>query len=251
MYKKIFTIFVLLQISACELLSLDALVQNKEVVTKTNKVMKKTQSSIDKLDDESEMMLAQYDVASKELENYTIYNKQLKDIVASQILEMESISKQNRDIAITKRRIMPMIEKMIDVLEEFVKNDRPFLLKEREQRVASLRANMKRADISISAKYRQILESYQIEIDYGKTIETYDGDVESKRVHFLKVGRVGFYYQTRDKAQTAVWSTKKRAWEMLEEDSYNLAISKAIKIASKQRTPELFCIAVEQAQERR
>ena len=249
MYKKIFAVSIILQIFACQLFSSDSLKKSQTITSKTNKVIQKNQLEINKLDDKNEMMLAQYEVALKELDNYSIYNKQLQEIVTSQKKEIASIDKQNLEIRITKRRIMPMMQKMITVLEEFIKKDRPFLLDERKQRIDSLKNNMKRGDLSISSKYRQILESYQIEIDYGQTIESYKGKVEEKLVNFLKVGRVGLYYQTRDKSETAVWNMQKKVWQVLEDMDYHIAISKGIKIASKKRSPEMFFIAVEQEKE--
>ena len=36
---------------------------------------------------------------------------------------------------------------------------------------------MGRADVTISEKYRRILEAYQVEMDYGRTIEAYEGEL--------------------------------------------------------------------------
>ena len=249
MYKRVIFLFIILQIFTYQLFSSDNLKKSQKITTSTNKVIQKTQKEINKLDDNSELMLAEYEVALKELDNYNVYNKQLQEIVTSQEMEIASIDKQDLEIRVTKRQIMPMMQKMITVLEEFIEKDRPFLLNERKQRIDSLKNNMKRADLSISSKYRQILESYQIEIDYGQTIESYKGKVSEKQVDFLKVGRVGLYYQTRDKSETAVWSVKKKAWHILDDMDYYISISKGIKIASKQHSPEMFFIAVEHDKE--
>ena len=38
---------------------------------------------------------------------------------------------------------------------------------------------MTRADVTISEKYRRIVEAYQVEMDYGRTIEAYEGKLAS------------------------------------------------------------------------
>ena len=40
---------------------------------------------------------------------------------------------------------------------------------------------MGRADVTISEKYRRIVEAYQIEMDYGRTIEAYEGEARRRR----------------------------------------------------------------------
>jgi hypothetical protein len=143
------------------------------------------------------------------------------------------------------------MQQMIDGLAQFIASDYPFLPEERSQRLERLNANMKRADLSIAAKYRQILEAYQIEIDYGNTLEAYEGVIEDKRVNFLKVGRIGLYYLSMDKAQCAAWDPGQGQWRPLDDMDYKVSIAKAIKVAKKQRAPDLFFAAVAPARERK
>lgn len=227
-----------------------ALQESRTISTETNAVLQSTQKKIDTLDDERRTMAAEYDVVSRERESYEVYNGQLREIVRSQIAEMDAIKRQSAEIEITKREIMPLMERMIDTLERFIAEDRPFLPDERAGRIASLRGSMKRADLSIAAKYRQILEAYQIEMDYGNTMEAYNGDLDGRRVTFLKVGRIGFYYQSRDGGTTAVWDRATRTWRPLEGSDYHIAVAKGIKMARKQRSPELFFVAVDPAEVR-
>ena len=81
--------------------------------------------------------------------------------------------------------------KMIDALDQFVELDMPFLLEERRQRVAFLRTLLERSDVTVAEKFRRLLEAYEIENDYGRTIESYKGSLDvdgaSREVDFLRI----------------------------------------------------------------
>jgi len=109
---------------------------------------------------------------------------------------------------------------------------------------------MNRADISVSEKFRRVLEAYQIEVNYGRTIEAYSGmlaiDGQNMDVDFLRVGRVSLVYQTRDGSRLGEWqqlSGKKGHWQTLSQD-YRLGINKALRIARKQLAPDLIMVPV-------
>ena len=233
------------------LLSHNAFKDSQELSSKTNETLQNTQKSINSLDDKRRVMMAEYDVISQEIENYKIYNKQLQDIIDSQNKEKDLILRQKDEIEVTKREIMPLMSRMIDTLEIFIQKDRPFLPKERALRIETLRESMKRSDLSIAAKYRQILEAYQIEIDYGNTMEAYEGDVDGRKVEFLKVGRIALFYQSIDAKHTAVWDKKSASWKELEDSDYHISVAKGIKMARKRRTPDLLFIAVDQEEQRK
>jgi hypothetical protein len=229
----------------------DALDKSRQLVTDTNKKLQATQKTIDKADDTITQMLGEYKTTRKEIDNYRIYNGQLEEIVASQADELKLLENDIDKIEATGLEIMPLMQRMIDGLAQFIASDYPFLPEERSDRIARLNASMKRADLSIAAKYRQILEAYQIEIDYGNTLEAYEGDLDPKKVVFLKIGRIGLYYLSLDKEQCAAWDPAQQSWQPLEDMDYKLSIAKAIKIAKKQRAPELFFAAVAPARERK
>jgi len=229
----------------------DAFKESKETVSKTDAVLKQTQKKIDKTDDRTTKMFEEYKEAGSEIESYRIYNSQLEDIVNSQQNEMDGLSKQIEGIDVTRRKIMPLMGKMIDVLEKFIEEDLPFLPKERSDRISRLRRDMKRSDITVSAKYIQILEAYRIEMQYGRTMEAYQGNIGKKKVNFLKIGRVGLYYMTLDAREYGVWDTKKGSWLALEDNDYASSIAKGIKIARKQSSPEFLLMAVRNAKERK
>ena len=130
------------------------------------------------------------------IENTKIYNDQLRKIITSQKEEMASIKTQIASLKDTNKDIVPLMVRMVDMLDQFVKMDVPFLKDERSKRVADLKAMLTRADVSTSEKFRRVLEAYQVENEYGRTIESYR-DVQTVAgtkltVDFLRVGRIVF-----------------------------------------------------------
>jgi hypothetical protein len=228
----------------------DSLDKSREIVATTNRELQASQQKINRADDKTAQMLSEYKTVLKELDNYQIYNGQLGEIVSSQEGEMRRISCDIDKIESTGLHILPFMQEMIDGLERFIASDYPFLPEERRQRIVHLNASMKRADVSTAAKFRQILEAYQIEIDYGNTLEAYEGHLEGRRVEFLKIGRIGFYYLSLDRKECGAWDAAQHRWQALDDIDYTIYIAKAIQIAKKQQAPDLIFAAVPPAKDR-
>ena len=207
----------------------------------------KTQQRIDKLDDETKQMLEEYQRLSRELDVLKVYDDQLERLVASQAEEKTSIRQQMQGLELTQREIVPLMLRMLTWLEEFVAVDQPFLPEERNQRVQQLKELMDRADVSVGEKYRRVLEAYQIEMDYSRTIEASRGELASgdrtRTVDFLRIGRVGLYYLTLDRAEVGFWNPATSQWEVLPE-RYNQSILNGLRIARKQAAPDLLRLPV-------
>ncbi len=225
----------------------DALDKSRATVAKTNQLLQKQQLKIDGLHRQTNELVDQYKTALRETENYKIYNKQLTDIVNSQNNDLLSLQSQIKNIEATAQQIMPMMQRMIDALRQFVAQDLPFLPIEREKRLTKLEDMMKRADITVAEKYRKILEAYQIEIEYGKTIEAYRAMLDNKNVNFLKIGRVALFYQTLDAKQYGVWNVQ-RQWQDVNHREVKNSIIKGLKIARKQQSPALLTIMANTAE---
>ena len=229
--------------------AVDALDKSRATVATTNKQLQQKQKKIDGLHEQTSQMVDQYRSALREIESYEIYNKQLKAIVLSQGNDLISLQQQIIEIEVTAQQIMPMMQRMIDTLQQFVAQDIPFLPVERAERLTRLEDTMKRADISVAEKYRKILEAYQIEIEYGKTLEAYRALLGDKNVNFLKVGRVAFFYETLDAQSYGVWQPKLQTWQLVEDREVKKSIATGIKIARKQRSPELLTIMATTAED--
>jgi len=220
-----------------------------ETQVKTDIAAKKSQDHIDNISDETTQMLAEYRETLRQTDSLRAYNNQLHKLVVSQQSELESIDLQLRNIETTQRDIVPLMLKMIDTMVAFVELDVPFLPEERQQRVQQLQTLMERADVTLAEKYRRILEAYQVETEYGRTIEAYQGELiiaeNSRTVDFLRIGRVSLYYLTLDGLEAGIWDQQE--WHKLDND-YRQNISQALKVAKKQLPPDLLVLPVKTAE---
>ena len=208
------------------------------------------QQQIDQVADDTDKIVGEYKVTIDQLENLKKYNAQLRELIKAQEEEKVSLRRQIDRISGVERDIVPLMNDMLGALKEFVAYDIPFLARERSKRVAELSTLMASADTTNSEKYRRLLEAYQIENDYGRTIEAYNGklseDDEAQEVTFLKIGRVAFVYQTLDGSTSFIWNPSKEGddkWERLS-GSYDTPISIAIRMAREQIPPDLIKIPV-------
>lgn len=192
-------------------------------------------------------MLTEYRQTMIQIADLAAYNEQLEGLVATQRVELADYERQFNEIEVTKRRILPLIVRMIEVLEEFVSIDIPFLETERRLRIEELRKLMARPEVPTSEKYRRTSEAYQIELEYGHSIEAYEGEVEmdgdTRTVNFLRFGRLGLYYMTLDGLEIGFWNEVEGAWETLP-DEYRQSLDRGIRIARKQLPPDLIQLPI-------
>ena len=138
-------------------------------------------------------------------------------------------------------------------MEEFVSIDIPFLETERDLRISELKKLMERPDVPTSEKYRRVSEAYQIELEYGHTIEAYEGEMdfggETRTVAFLRFGRLGLYYMTLDGLEIGQWNVVTDQWEILD-DEHRQSLDRAIRIARKQLPPDLIRLPIPAPEDR-
>ena len=206
-----------------------------------------TQEQIVKLDEQTRVLLADYQSTSKEYDSLKLYNDQVQKIINSQIEEIENILIKIDELDQTNQRIVPFMLRMIDGLENFIQLDIPFLMDERTDRLNNLKITMDRGDISTSEKFRLIVEAYKTELEYGRTIEAYRDniiidDVETS-ADFLRVGRIALTYLTLDGSKGGYWDTNSQTWEKAS-SSIKRSTEDALKVASKQAPPALIKIPV-------
>jgi hypothetical protein len=225
-----------------------------EAREETNAASAESQAKIDLISDDIDKMVAEYRTALSETRALEVYNDQVEQLIVAQEREVASLREQIDGVTRTGRQITPLMLRMIDTLESFVALDVPFLPDERRERVAELRKMMDRADVTISEKYRRLLEAYQIENEYGRTIEAYrdslDLDGVSRSVDFLRVGRIALMYQTLDGEESGAWDQGTRSWVPLD-SGYRLGIREGLRMARKQVAPDLIRVPLPAAEDLR
>lgn len=207
----------------------------------------RSQTRVDQISDETQQLLTEYLTVTQQTDRLKVYNQQVEKLIRDQEEQKLSIRQQLTEVEVVEKEILPFMIRMVDNLEQFVRLDVPFLLDERRNRVADLKDMMDQSNVTVSEKYRRVMEAYQIETDYGRTIEAYrgllgEGD-NARNVDFLRVGRVLLAYQTIDREETGFWNMQTKQWEPLP-DSYRTAIDRALRIARKQAAPELLTLPV-------
>ena len=203
-----------------------------------------SQTKIDRLADETRDLLADYKTVMKQVEGLRVYNARLDRQIANQERRIADIDQSISDAAIIQRQIPPLVTRMLDGLDQFIDLDMPFDLDTRKGNIEAVRANLDRSDVTSAEAFRQVLELYSIELQYGRGIESYsdtiDVDGASREVDVLRIGRVALVAQTTDGASTRAWNNSSRSWEELSTADYSAAVRKAVRIAKKQATIELL-----------
>lgn len=223
-------------------------IQNSSLQTSVD-----VQRRINSLDEQTRDLLNDFRSTMTQVEDLNAYNDQLDQLVATQRVEVADYERQFQEIEITKRRILPLIVRMIEVLDEFVAVDIPYLETERAMRIAELRKLMTRPEVPTSEKYRRVTEAYQIELEYGHTIEAYEGEMtfndETRTVAFLRFGRLGLYYMTLDGLEIGFWDNTRDDWVVLDSE-YRQSLDRAIRIARKQLPPDLIRLPIPAPEDR-
>lgn len=207
-----------------------------------------SQKRIEKLQSETNDLLGEFKIVNKEIEGLRVYNAQLEKQLQNQRKVITELEESIDNVTVIERQIQPLILKMLDGLDQFVELDLPFYVQERRERIADLRANQDRADITVAEKFRQVLEAYSIEAEYGRSLfsyeQTLDIEGQERQVNILGVGRVALMYQTTDLKYTGAWDQSQRAWVVLPAGEYRSAVQNGIKIAKKQVSQDIMSLPI-------
>ena len=237
----------LMLISIPMILPAQVLSQILETQTERTLIAQESQVRVDKVVTQTRSMEDQYRANLKEIDGLRIYNKLLELQIENQERVKVDLEQSIANVAIVNRQIVPVMTRMIDSLEQFISLDVPFLNQERTDRVEDLKELMSRQDVTVAEKFRKVTEAYQIENDYGRTIETYkdtlDLDGAILELDFLRIGRIALMYQSVDGKISGVWNQDTQSWD--DASSQRNQIKLGLRIAKKQVPPDLVILPVD------
>ncbi len=189
----------------------------------------------------------QYRAVNKEIDGLKVYNRLMTAQTNGQQATLDDISLSMDQVDVINRQIFPMMERMIDGIEQSIALDIPFLMGERRDRVDKLKDIMQRSDVSVAEKFRKVMEAYQIENDYGSSSETYRQSLEIEGTvrdyNMLRIGRIGLYFQSDDSRITGAWDSDAGSYVILGNEHRN-EIKKGIRMAKDLIAPELLLLPV-------
>jgi hypothetical protein len=208
----------------------------------------KSQQKVDKLSGETGDLLTDYKTVMKQVDGLRVYNTRLEKQLANQIQRIDDIENSINQVTVIQRQVTPLVIRMIDSLEQFIELDVPFLQRERKERIAFLRSSIDRSDLSVAEKFRQVLEAYKIENEFGRKVTAYKGSLSidgvERDVNFFQVGRIALLYQTTDTEISGVWDKASSDFIQLDKGEYRNAILKGLRIARKQASIDILKLPI-------
>ncbi|MCX9106523.1 DUF3450 domain-containing protein [Aeromonas veronii] len=204
---------------------------------------KASQQRVEKAADAAVAARLELQNAQLQLRDLEAYNRYMQSLVADQQNELGKLSQQLEAVQETRQGLIPLMLQMQADLEQLVQNDIPLRKEDRLARVEQLKATLARADVSEAEKFRQLLQAYQIEAEYGSRMDSYSAELEldgaPRRVDVLALGRVSLLAMTADRSKAWRWSAEAKQWQAL--DSQWLSpIAEAMDVAADKKVPQLL-----------
>lgn len=205
------------------------------------------QQQIDQLDDQTAALLNDYRANLKQLEAARRYNASLTRNIEAQERQITRLREDIENVEGLQRAMQPLMEDMVARFGDLVEADLPFEPNERAERVARLEGLLSNPDMSAAQRYRLIVEAYQIEGEYGRTIGAYEGTVnfngEELAGEFLRVGRIALMFKTPDDSTLLVYDPAVGDWTSLNR-SYLQDVKYTLRMAKEQTAPDIVFVPV-------
>lgn len=206
-----------------------------------------SQQRIDQLDDQTATLLNDYRANLKQLEAARRYNASLTRQIEAQQEEIQRLREDIENVEGLQRAMQPLMEDMVARFDDLVSADLPFLVSERAERAARLQSILDNPSMSAAQRYRLIVEAYQIENEYGRTIGAYEGRIgegENELTgEFLRVGRIALIFKTPDDSVLRIYDPNQGDFVALNR-SYLQDVKFGLRMAREQTAPDIFFVPV-------
>ena len=214
-------------------------------VRQSIKTRQTTQKTEEKWRFEKEKLVAKFEQLLQEQERLQQQKSNLQQQVESTQKRIVAKERQLNDIEQISSQIRPFLDKLVKELGLQIADGLPFLTAERRHRIEKLEKLMAAPDISISEKYRKVMEALLVEAEYGFTIEakqeTIEVEDQTRLVNIFRLGRISLFYQSLDQKHCGFYNVAANSWQTLPA-THNRDIQSAIDIAAKRRPVELLSL---------
>jgi hypothetical protein len=208
----------------------------------------KSQQRIDQLDDQTARLLNDYRANLKQLDAARRYNASLNRNIEAQNSEIVRLREDIDNVEGLQRAMQPLMEDMVARFGDLVSADLPFMVGERAARVARLSTILDNPSMSAAQRYRLIVEAYQIENEYGRTIGYYEGTIgegeDALTGDFLRVGRIALMFKTPDDSVLRIYDASVGDFVPLNRGKYLQDVKFGLRMAKEQTAPDIFFVPI-------
>ncbi|MEM8615625.1 MAG: DUF3450 domain-containing protein [Pseudomonadota bacterium] len=205
----------------------------------------RVQTQINQLDDERSDMVGEFRTLLQRKTAAELYARQQAAAVESQEREIAALEDQLGRVDEITSQTIPMLEQLVDDLDAFIDADLPFRLAERKERIETLRGYLTDPGVSVTERYRLIMDAYIREMEVGRKTDSWaeDIDIDGKTVtvDMVLFGRVALVYMDPTKRYAARYDRASREWVPLE-NKFKGEIEKAIRIIQGKRTQDVMYV---------
>ncbi|MCP5382968.1 MAG: DUF3450 domain-containing protein [Kordiimonadaceae bacterium] len=207
-----------------------------------NKIAQESQARVNAIVDDTDKIVTEYKTVLKTVDGLKVYNAQMERSIERQMQAMEELRANIKNVTNIKRQVEPLLDRMVDGLEDFINNDIPFQLETRLKGLGRVKDLMTDPNVDASERFRSVFELYQIESDYGRVFQGYKQNMvvegNERTVDMVMVGRVALLYQTTDGLISGAYNKATKEFEIVDPATYRKSIRQAIRIVNGQAAPD-------------
>lgn len=216
-----------------------------DTVAKTVETQQQTQKKQEAWAEEKTDLAARYRAAKAQVD----YLEKTKDFEEKEVGSLDAgIAELNRRM-VESARLKDNLEDSLNVvvgrLDNWVKQDVPFLMEERQARLASVREAIAKPEVTGAEKLRRVLEALQVEANYGNTV-----DVSQERIKVgndevsadvIRVGRVSVFWRSPDGKRVGEYDRGTKQWVELDR-KYTNSISDVRDMVLRLRSTKVITL---------
>lgn len=211
--------------------------------------------------------VADYKILLQQIDDAKLRVARQEMLVAGQKDKMSFLRSEIAAVKETKSVAPPMIDKMVAALSEQIEMDYPFEEGARNDRLERLKTLVAKPDSNFADKYRRALDILKIEVNYGQSMQYYQGDhpltptiregddryqkdengeieidkktgkkIEIFDGNFLRYGRLAYIYLNNDGSSPLQYDRASRNWVELPNNRAD-ELRRAIRIARGEVAP--------------